>query len=204
VAVLATDSFTRANNADLGTAWDVPTGGAAFKVASNAATPTFLESDAMESNNSATWPNDQYAQCAVTVVGTVSTTGLGPAVRMATGALTFYRCVASHAATNNVELAKFVSGSYTQLALRTQAWTDGDVLRVEVSGTTLKMFRNGTQLGANVTDSSIASGRAGIGYSGAVTSGSLDDWEGGDFTTAAKALPPFQRPWRRVIRRVYR
>ena len=185
MAVLATDTFTRADNLDLGTDWDVPTGGSAFQLLNNAAAPRNPDTDAVESNNSATWPNDQYAQCAATVSGTTSTAGPGPAVRIATGALTLYRCVVSHAASNNVELAKIVSGTYTQLALRTQAWTDGDVLRLEVAGTTLKVFRNGTQMGANVTDSSIASGRAGIGFSSVTTSASLDNWEGGDFTTAA-------------------
>jgi hypothetical protein len=190
MAVLATDAFTRANNADLGTAWDVSTGQGAFAISGNTAISNFV-GDAGESYNAITWPDDQYVQAAVTVTGGTTPgggAGLGVQARAATGAWTAYRLVVSTAVTNNIELAKFVAAGYTLLGQRTQAWTAGDTLRLEAQGTTLRVLRNGVQLGATFTDSGIASGRGGIVLSfGDSVAGSLDNFEGGDFGTP---LPP--------------
>ena len=51
-----------------------------------------------------------------------------------------------------------------------------------MTGTKLQIFLNGTQVGADVTDNSIASGSAGIAYSSTATSAAIDDWEGGPVT----------------------
>ena len=176
---LASDTFDRANNADLGTSWDVVTGESSFQITSNTAEPSLFNSDCSESNNSVSWPNDQYSQAKVTVVGTTADAGDGVLVRADTGARTFHRAVVNKAGSDNIEIAKFVAGTYTKLANRTQAWTDTDVLRLEAIGTTLKVYRNGTQMGADISDSAISSGRPGVNQSGPVTSGFLDDWEGG-------------------------
>lgn len=183
MAVLASDTFTRANNADLGTAWDVQTGQAAFSLTSNAATPSSTTADCGETYNGVTWPNDQYSQAKVSMTGGTSGVGPGVACRCSSSAHTLYRAVVCGAATNNIELAKFVTGTYTMVTQRTQTWTNGTVLRLEVQGSSLRIYAGGTQLGATVTDAAIASGRAGINYSSELGAPILDDWEGGDFTT---------------------
>lgn len=186
-ATLATDNFNRADAADLGAAWDVQTGTQPWKILTNAVTPNSLGSDSEENNNSVTWPDDQYSQAKITVTSTTAgDRGAGVMCRAATGAWTNYRLVVSHAASANVNLSRRVAGTRTALANRTVTWVDGDVLRLEVTGTganiVLKIFQNGSQLGADVADASggIDSGRAGITYSSSTSAPTtLDDWEGG-------------------------
>ena len=55
--------------------------------------------------------------------------------------------------------------------------------RALAQGTTLKVSIAGVQQGANITDSAIASGRAGVAYSSTAVTPSLDDWEAGDLTS---------------------
>jgi hypothetical protein len=109
--------------------------------------------------------------------------------------MTCYRLIGDHAASVNFSIDKFVSGTFTNLGTRTQAFSDGDLVYLEVQGTTLVAKVAGSQLGASITDSAIASGKAGISFSSTETSASLDDWEGGDFAaggpTAAQMAPAF-------------
>lgn|SRR5574341_128517 len=193
MGVLATDNFNRADNTDLGAAWDPQPGFAnpqadrVFNISANTAVPANVAKDSGENYNAVSWPNDQYSQAKATMSGTGAEAGVGVSVRCSTTALTCYRVVINKAATNNVSIAKFVAGVYTLLAQRTTTWVDGDIIYLEAQGSTLKVKQNGTQLGADIVDSAIASGRAGIGFSSTMTSASLDDWEGGDFAVAARA-----------------
>lgn len=201
---LAVDAFTRADNADLGTNWTVQTGNSALKVATNAAANSTTGADCIENYNALTWPNDQYSQVKVTISGgsAASTEGGGIGCRMATGANTLYRCVVGNAGSNNIELKKIVAGTYTSLALRTVTYGAGQVLYLDAQGSTLIIKYNGSQAGASVSDSAIASGRAGLAFSsGSNMSVTMDDWEGGDFAAATKAPPPFARPPRTINRR---
>jgi hypothetical protein len=62
---LASDNFTRADNADLGTAWDPCSGESGpngFEIFSNAAVPSNNGQDCSETNNTVTWPPDQYSE----------------------------------------------------------------------------------------------------------------------------------------------
>ena len=183
MAVLATDNFNRANSADLGTSWDVMTAETAFNISANAAVPSNPASDASESYNAVAWPNDQYSQALIPVVGTGGqTTGTGVALRMSTTARTYYRIVV---ASSGTEIAKFVAGVYTSLATDATVWANGDTAYASAVGTTLQVRRNGINL-LSTTDSAIASGRAGITHSSASQAGvNLDNWEGGDFVAAA-------------------
>lgn len=187
MAVLASDNFNRANNGDLGTAWDVMTSEMALTVSSNTAVPNVMGNDCTETNNSVTWPDNQYSQAVVTVTGGTSGggEGAGVCVRGSASARTYYRIIANAAATNNVEIAKF-SGGYTQLAVITSSWSGANTMKAEISGSapaTITVYKNGSSIGST-TDSSIASGRAGATYSATVTTAVLDDWEGGDAAAA--------------------
>ncbi len=61
-------------------------------------------------------------------------------------------------------------------------WSSGDVIKLQVVGTTLRLYVNGAiDSNFTVTDGTLASGFAGYGqYSG--TSDTLDNWAGGDDT----------------------
>lgn len=180
MSVLALDNFDRANADPIGGNWTDDGDGDHFKIVSNAATYTNSGFDAAAHYNALTFPANHYSQVAVTVNVTSTGVGLGPSVRAATSK-NYYRLVAGHAASSNVELAKKVAGTYTQLWVRTSSFTDGAIFYLEAIGTTLVARNGGVAIGASATDSSLASGQPGIVYSSVVTSGSVDNWEGGDF-----------------------
>lgn len=189
MTVLATDDFNRADNPDLGAAWNARQN--SFKILTNTATPTTF-TDSCEFYSNITWPNDQYSQVTVTgISGTTNGAGIGAAVRVdptnlggGNAYINLYWVVVNSAASNNVSLVKRIANVETSLGQRTQAFSNGDIVRLEVQGTTLRVYRNGVQLGADFTDSSIASGSAGMSLSGPMTAGSVDAWEGGSIAVA--------------------
>ena len=186
--MLASDNFNRSDNADLGANWDVVTGEDSFKIVSNQVVPNIVSNDAGESNNSVTWPNDQYSKVKCTETSTSANIGPGVLIRAAVGARTYYRTVISSAGSANVEIAKFVAGTYTQLATRTSALISGDLLYIEARANTLLVKKNGVALGATISDSAITAGRPGISYSSQGTAPSVDDWEGGNLLLAKKTF----------------
>lgn len=190
MAVLATDDFNRADSADLGANWNPGIG--PMQILSNKATWGSAAgdgSDAGENYSAISWPDDQYGQVAISGQDTTgSGSGIGIMLRYANSS-NYYRIVVSGDAANNVVVAKVVSGGFTQITTRTQAWTNGDILKVEVQGNTLKVFRNGVQLGANITgDAALATGGVGMFYSSSANTIRADDFEGGDFSTASTGL----------------
>jgi hypothetical protein len=195
VSVLASDNFNR-SGATLGANWtEYGTFSNAWNTDGANAVPDSFGADAYGAYTGVTFPNDQYSQVKVTITGTFGNgQGPGPAVRMGTATPeNVYRLCVDHAASNNMELSKFVGGSFTSKWVRSQAFADGDTLYLEVQGTTLVAKLNGTAIGTSVTDSSLGSGRAGIGFSsGTTSSASLDDFEGGDF---AGVFDPSSFPW---------
>ena len=203
-----TDNFNRANNGDLGTNWTPVTSEGAFKVEANRAQNQFDSSDEAEYWVPTTPANNQYAQGVMTAT-TGYTTHDGPAamLRAATAAQTYYRVIFNHQGagtpSNNIGIGKKVTGTFTGIATRSVAWTDGDTCYGEINGTTIQAKINGVNAGASVTDASIASGQYGIAYSseGSGQVGTIDDWEGGNLGAATKAPQPLRRPHRVFARR---
>jgi hypothetical protein len=192
---MATDNFNRIDAADIGATWDVMTTETAFEIASNAAAPQNPSADCGETYNGVTFANNQYSQ--VTLANSVSTggagTGVGVTVRASAVARTYYRVVCASAGT---ELGVMNAGSYTALKSDATAWTVGDTVRLEVSGTSLTVKRNGSTISAlSTTDSAIASGRAGIANSGISSAGvRVDDWDGGDLVAGSSSVSPSVSP----------
>jgi hypothetical protein len=76
------------------------------------------------------------------------------------------------------ELGKQVSGTNTVIHSEGVSWSNGDILRLEVSGTSLSVWQNGSELtNFASTDASISSGTVGV-IGDQV--GTIDDFEGGD------------------------
>lgn len=186
----ATDTFTRANESPLASPWTGPSS-ANFNLGSNAVTPISLTQDERALYvlpNGLNWPADQYSQAAISVTGGTAGGGQGPgvAVRMAPSTVDeLYRLTVNKGATNNVKLERRrVVGGGVDLAFRTTTWVDGDILKLSVEGqgpAVLKIYQNGSQLGADVVDASamILSGNPGLTYSSTVTAATIDTWEGG-------------------------
>lgn len=184
------DDFNRANANPIGAPWVTVTGVSAMQITSNAGAPSTLASDcAARYDGGVSWNADQYSQAAITVTGTTANTGPFVSVRVSSTANTQYFLAANKGGSNNVTLGKFVAGAFTQIWQRTKAITDGDVIRLEVIGTTLRAYINGVQLGADSTDASIATGAAGMGYSSTTTAATLDNWEGGSLPIARAKAP---------------
>jgi hypothetical protein len=123
-----------------------------------------------------TFANDQYAQMAL--VDTISSTSqTGAAVRVATGA-DGYACRLDGYIVRFDDTSGF--SNQTVLASGLTNAADGDVLRCEAEGTTIRRKINGVTEGS-VTDATYASGKAGITGTAA---DQWDNWEGGDLGAA--------------------
>jgi hypothetical protein len=186
-ALPATDAFTGTNGTALTTYSSNWTNNAGvFAIQSNSVHANSAGTECGAHWNADTFNNNQYGQC-VYVAEDTDTYAIGPAVRCAASGATYYGFYSSTTASY---LFKMVSGTWAQLGSDGASWTINDVARLEVSGTTLTPTINGSTLsppGAQ-TDSSIASGYAGItGYSNS-TASRIDNWEGGNLGAAATSF----------------
>src|SRR5574343_575856 len=202
MAVVANDSFTDANGtaltahtSDSGHSWSLGSGGSGTNT---------IQSNAVASNGSSRgwyrsgWaPSSADYDVSLTVTGTGGSYHGGPAARMSASDRTYY-------AVNweNVQwrLIKWVGGTYTSLA----SSYSGDspvgasvVVKLSVSGSTIKVFIAGVER-YSVTDASItAAGSAGL--EAADTAGNYDNWavdavvapSGPVFDSAIFSAPPF-------------
>jgi len=140
-----------------------------------------------------TVPDDQWFQA--TILNPMSSSGfdgsgIGVELRMSTSARTCYRLLCGN---TTITFAKFTSGTYSGV-LASQAGLTiaaGDVFYGEIQGTTIIIQQNGVQR-LSTTDSSIASGRFGVGHSSdSAGTPQLDDLSGGDFDVS---VPPDYNP----------
>jgi len=85
------------------------------------------------------------------------------------------------------KLVKVVNGTATELDSAAVAWTNGDTIELEVEGTTLRGYRNGTLILTD-TDSDLSTGVPGLMISGVSSYPTADNWVGGDISADAVAL----------------
>src|SRR5256885_2160695 len=185
---LATDAFNRPNeNPIAGNGSSVA--GANLELLNNAdraASPS-LGTNGVAFYNALTWPGDQWSEVTIATLPTETTGGMGdngPAVRIAANAPTYY--LAAAFANGSLELYRAINNNFARLLVAGTVAT-GDRVRLEVEGTTLRVYRNGVLLGS-VVDTQIATGSAGLGQDGA--SGAMGDWPGGGFAPAPPPAPP--------------
>jgi hypothetical protein len=183
---LVTDDFNRANNlTSLGTGWVTSTGYNTCGVSSNQCAPVNgtavdYSLDSADDRNDVTWPNDHWAEAKVFGAGTSGGgTGFGVLVRSDGFAISRYYALVSE--TDTVTLTKVVANTFTNIWIRSATFSPGDRLRLEVQGTTLRVYINGVQVGADTTDSALSAGNTGVLYSSSLTGALLDDWAAGDF-----------------------
>jgi hypothetical protein len=120
-----------------------------------------------------TFNNDQYSQ--VAVGSTYGTDYIELPVR---GSGTNNDYLLYWNSTGHITISKYVSGTQTDLQDTLGSGATGDVIKIECTGTSIKAYKNGTQIGTTVTDSSLTSGSAGCGAYG--TGSRFDNWEGGN------------------------
>lgn len=142
--------------------------------------------------NADTFPDDQYAQATVTITNSSAVAAV--MVRASnTGGGQYYACIAFGIG-DGIYMVKNVSGGgETTITNFGTTFTNGDLLKMDAIGSTLRCFKNGAQLGTDQTDSAIASGSAGMmsylaqGTLGAFEAGAAGGGGGGP--SAPKLLP---------------
>jgi hypothetical protein len=186
---IAQDNFTRADSANLGSNWtansDAITTGA-LGITSNAAKPQSTGQNAASFWNANSFTPNQYSQCAVSgsATGTNQHQG-GPTVRASAGG--YYRLLWNLLnGAGDISIAKVVNGVQTILTTVTSALSLGALLRLEVFGTKLSAYVNGT-LVKQASDAALSSGAPGVAGFMAATSPTafMNSWEGGNVLGAA-------------------
>lgn len=80
---------------------------------------------------------------------------------------------------NHTSITRADNGATTVLLDISQAWSSGDVMRLEIVGTTLTVKRNGAAIG-NVSDATYTIGAAGLRAANVSAAPTFDTWEGGN------------------------
>jgi hypothetical protein len=185
-----TDNFNRADGA-LGSNWSA---GPSFTA------PTIVSNVGSSANDSAwhvahwntsvnTFVNDQYSEATV-LDGSAVTTFAGVIVRHQPSTSSGYFAFPNG---GSIKLYRLDSGSFNLLNTLGSGITDGSVIRLEITGTTLNVKVNGTSVGT-FTDTNYSSGSPGIA---SYSSGRLDNWTGGPIAVSAET------PLKRRVRNLY-
>ena len=188
-----TESFTAGNGTDItsvgSSIWAYGDGSSGkLFVTDNRIRPILNENFARFARRAGTFTDNQYAQ--ITLAKLAATSYAGVCVRANTSGTGYILAVAS----NEYYLVKRVSFSFVLMRAAGRTFNTNDILRLEVSGTTLTAKQNGTAFWT-ATDSDIPSGNPGVSaWSKSASNFSAgDDWEGGDLVTTT--LQNFQYDW---------
>lgn len=174
MATLYTDDFNRANENPI-TGWT--TAVTAMKIVSNVATSTAGANDNFSFINGASSMTAQWSQ--VTLTASDSSSGGGPAVRMAASRMGYNAYVYA----TSIDITR--DGS-TSLGSTSRTRSFSDVLLLEMNTTTPVLKINGATVLTGTSDSTYSSGSPGIGCWENSTSGvtTLDTWSAGDFSSS--------------------
>lgn len=171
MATLFSDDFNRANNTDLGASWTEVKGN--HQIVSNA-----LQLAAYNSANNFsdcradTDAHAAVADCKVTATRVSGTSFDALVYARGSGTdSTYTGYVLNVYGSNNIEVYRFNSGTSALIGARNATHSNGDSYGLQVSGTgatiTFKVIRNGSQVGADLTDTSgsriTAAGQTGLG-----------------------------------------
>jgi hypothetical protein len=191
---IVSDDFNRANSTGLGANWTASV--ANYNVTSNQAVSNATSGDHLVVYSGAAWTggNDQYTE--VTAITKPSPQDCGPVVRGSTSALTMYLLEINSpdasvalGASMTCQMYKVVSSTFTAVgSSAAYVVSSGDVLRLEINGTSLTAKLNGVTKHGPSTDSGIASGKPGFynfNSSGVV----FDDFAAGDFSSSVIFIP---------------
>lgn len=122
----------------------------------------------------------QYSQ--IVSAGTFIGQLFGPAVRCAESDNCYWLAINSSANTATIRILTSGSGSAIGSAISIATVAAGQTFRLEVDGTTLRSYRNGTLLDT-ITDATHSSGQPGIVIQANGEFDRADNWEGGDLNS---------------------
>ena len=170
VKVAVSDDFNRSSGS-LGANWTTnPTDG--IQIWSNYALDNGTSYPDLAWWSANSFNNSQFASLTVTAIQS-SWQAFGPAVRVSAG----NGYGATWHDTTVLDLRKVVGGAQSTIGT-TSTVSVGDVIRIEVSGSSITVKKNGVAVIGPVTDTSISSGAAGMYGAGNPAQG--DSWAGGD------------------------
>lgn len=190
---ISTDDFNRVDNVDLGANWTPPTGAVNYTINTNEALSVNGATESAEYHSSTPGPA-QYSKVVLGVIETNLNSGHGPSVRMATGARTYYQVMCN---TTQILLVRRVAGARTTLGTPFPiGCSSGDVIELDISAAhVLTVLFNGTvAMTFDDSASAITTGRVGIAGEIFDNFGSINSWEGGDFTPAYAPTIQKRRP----------
>lgn len=177
MALPATDSFVGAS----GTLPDPPwhqQSATVTRDGSGNATATGSDITAVDDAN--TYSNDQYSQFQIVTVSAGAYCEI--IARGSLVARTFYAFYANTG--SDCGIIKYIAGASTFLKAVVTTLTAGDVMKIQVVGTTISVFKNGSLI-TTQTDASIASGAAGIGFE---SSGKATNWQADNVGASAAPI----------------
>jgi hypothetical protein len=194
-SVIATDDFNRADGV-IGANWsylrDTAWNGTGPSIVSN----VVRGSDGggthyqVSRRNAESFNDNQYAKI---TIGALSFSGAGYKVGVVVRASAdtdsnadFYGYYVQDDGSSNrtTVLFKMVNGTVTTLDSVVLAWANGDTIEMEVEGTTLRGYKNGTLQVTVSGQTDLSTGKPGLYISGDSSTPSGDDWEGGNVTTS--------------------
>lgn len=120
--------------------------------------------------------DDHYSQTKVITLGVNYQGAIGR--KVASGTQTYYSALTQSSGIA-LQIYKFVAGAPTLLRDAAITFVSGDTMRLECDGSTLRQKQNGTQRGADVTDTAIVDNLQ-CGITGAATDNVEEDFEAGD------------------------
>lgn len=191
------DDFNRTDAANLGSNWTSGyTSGDPIQVLSNVAAGTTNGTDAVETVNSVSIANDQWAQVTISAwTSDASTAEMVILLRYGAGAAqTGYEVAVRQNGSFRTRVGYRIGGTLQAGSVSENAinWAAGDVLYAEIIGTTINTYRNGVSIGLPFTDANLASGRVGLrihpGNSGPLSSWAANDFSCGYFANVAGVL----------------
>lgn len=186
MALPATDNFNRADAGTLGANWTKITSENDIGITSNRASNKSTGPINGDYWNADTFAGDQKSEAEVVKFGGGNDIELSVRVRVDNAAQNYYAGGRNDFINPNDRrrIWKITGGTRSSIAFQATALALNDVIRLEIVGTTLEIFYNGTSEFTG-TDVSFASGSAGIGVrsaggAAAVDDNQLDDWTGDD------------------------
>lgn len=180
---LVQDRTERADASSLGAGWTNKAN--APGIFSNTVDVTVAATENVAYYSSRTFPADHWAQCKAVVSGAAGR-AIGIGVRLTTGANQdgyYAGCDIGNAGDSNRRIFKWVTGAWTDLGTQAVAIAANDVLRLEIIGSRLNFYVNGT-LSVSVLDTTytVAGGGAGVLLvNSAIDVGLITEFEAGDF-----------------------
>ena len=178
------DNFNRADSSSLGSQWasGVTAFGGEHQIVSGQVKHSASAGTSSNRYTGTGYHGNQYSQAQI--VGVPDSGGwTGVTVREGNNTGNGYLLIAfNNGGTHqDMNLYRMDAGAYTQIGTWTSVFNAGDTIRLEVAGSTLTAYKNGSVLGT-ATDATYALGQPGIqSHTATGTDGAyLDNWQGGE------------------------